>query len=255
MIEYNPTHPTKDVVKWPLGELEEFFLLISVVYSPFLSQNGKLGKKFIFSKLGEYQKRELVPALDLILMAGLFYKVMNSSGQGVPIGAHANLDHFKIIFLDVGLCQSMLNLDLSSWFLNPNNNFINKGEIVEAFIGQEFLAYSDPISKEFLYFWHREQRGSEAEIDYLVQNCNDKQFVVPVEVKVGYNKRIKSMHLFFEGHPHSNYGLRFWSHQFEIDKKIHSYPLYSVGRFLADKNVFIREAIKHMIARKNLEMK
>ena len=71
--------------------------------------------------------------------------------------------------MDVGLTQALLKLDIAAWFIDPLETFINKGEIVEAFIGQELLAYSDPIGKESLFYWDRHQRGSEAEIDYLIQ--------------------------------------------------------------------------------------
>jgi len=61
----------------------------------------------MFSRVGEYQKRELAPALELLEKAGLLYKVTRSAGQGIPIGAQADLEDFKIIFLDVGLCQAL----------------------------------------------------------------------------------------------------------------------------------------------------
>jgi len=56
------------------------------------------------------------------------------------LGAQVDLNYFKIIFLDVGLTQALLKLDLSSWFVDPLDAFINKGQIIEAFVGQELLA-------------------------------------------------------------------------------------------------------------------
>lgn len=82
----------------------------------FLKSIEQLSKKFVFSRVGEYQKRALAPALELLEKAGLFYKIVRSAGQGIPIGAQADLNYFKIIFLDVGLSQVLLKLDISSWF-------------------------------------------------------------------------------------------------------------------------------------------
>jgi predicted AAA+ superfamily ATPase len=65
---------------------------------------------------------------------------------------------------------------------------------IEAFVGQELLVYSDPIMKEELFYWHKEVRGSQAEVDYLIQL---KDQVVPIEVKVGHSNRLKSMPIFF----------------------------------------------------------
>jgi len=38
------------------------------------------------------------------------------------------------------------------------------GHNLETFIGQEWLAYSDPSKEPHLYYWHREQRTSVAQV-------------------------------------------------------------------------------------------
>jgi hypothetical protein len=177
-------------------------------------------------------------------MAGLFYKVVRTSGQGIPLGAQANLDDFKIFFLDVGLCQAMLKFDLTPWFIDPINTFINKGELVEAFVGQEILAYSDPITNEGLFYWRREKRGSQAEIDYLVQIRNN---VVPIEVKAGVSKRILSMQTFLETHQNSHYGILFSADHYGYKEKLHSYPLYAVLKPFYDVSENLQKAIKHLL--------
>lgn len=209
----------------------------------FLKGIEQISKRFVFAHVGEYQKRELAPALELLEKAGLFYQIVRSAGQGIPIGAQADLNHFKIIFLDVGLCQSLLNLDLSAWFLEPDATFINKGEIVEAFVGQELLAYSDPIRKGSLYYWQRETRTSSAEIDYLIQV---KDRVIPIEVKAGHNKRIVSMHIFLDSHPNSPYGMRFWGGRPETEERIKSYPLYAVIKAVLEQDDELKDALKSL---------
>ncbi len=200
----------------------------------------QLSRKFMYNRVGEYQKRELEPALELLEKAGLLYRVVKSSGQGIPIGAQADLDDFKIIALDVGLTQALLKLDISSWFIDPLSLFINKGEIVEAFVGQEILAYADPIMKEELFYWRKENRSSQAEIDYLVQL---KEAVVPIEVKAGTSLRIISMHIFLDSHSNSLYGMRFSARNYSSEQRIYSYPLYAVAKPFIDVNENVHKAI------------
>src|SRR3990167_7415448 len=207
----------------------------------------------MFTKFGEYKKRELAPALELLEKAGLLYKVMHSAAQGIPIGAQADPDKFKLIFLDVGLSQALLKLDISSWLIDPTTNFINKGELVEAFIGQELLAYADPISKESLFYWARETSSSSAEIDYVIQ-LQDQ--VVPVEVKSGTSHRIKSMQIFLETHPNSTQALRFWANPGTpaLDtpeatmSPLKSYPLYAVAHVLSAHQDYLRPALEYLVA-------
>ena len=109
----------------------------------------QLGKKFKYSSIeGGYRKRELAPALDLLESAAVARKVHHSSSQGLPLGAGIDLLDYKVIFLDVGLAQALLDLSLSEWFLEPIAQFANKRSITEAFAGQELLAYSSPDNEK-----------------------------------------------------------------------------------------------------------
>lgn len=73
----------------------------------------QLGRKFKFSLVpGEFRKRELQPCFNLLAKVGVVHPVYHTSAQGLPLGAEADLDKFKTIFLDVGLAQSLLGLNL-----------------------------------------------------------------------------------------------------------------------------------------------
>ncbi len=74
-----------------------------------------------------YQKRELAPCLDLLIKANIVHKIFRTSAHGVPLGAGTHLDKFKLIFLDVGLCEAILGLTLKEWLLDPLTALINKG--------------------------------------------------------------------------------------------------------------------------------
>jgi len=188
--------------------------------------SAQLGKIFKFSHLGsEFRQRELMPALSLLEKANIVHRVYYSSGQGIPLGAQINPKKYKIIFLDVGLSQTMLGVNIADWFLEAEKTLINQGAITEAFVGQELLAYGNPYQKDYLYFWQREAKGSEAEVDYIIPF---QQQVIPVEVKSGKGTQLKSLHLFLESHPKSSFGIRFSSHHFSIHEKLKSYPLYAI---------------------------
>lgn len=185
---------------------------------------GRLGKKFKYSAIpGEYRKRELAPALELLVKAGVAHTVFHSSGQGIPLGADVNADRFKVLFLDCGLAQRSLGIKPGTWLLDAQESLINKGEITEAFVGQEFLAVASPHRKAQLYYWHREARASNAEVDYLVQQENA---TIPVEVKSGNEGRIKSMRVFLDEHPRSPFGIRLSSGNNGEFERIRSFPLY-----------------------------
>ncbi len=185
------------------------------------------GQVFRYNHIpGELRKRELEPALRLLIKANIITPVMHSAAQGLPLGAQANGDKFKIILLDVALMQALLGLTSSDWILNPEQTFIKKGMIAEAFVGQELLAYGSCRQAQTLYYWHRDQPTSQAEVDYLIVN---HQVIIPIEVKAGKGSTLRSMHAFLRDHPQTPYGIRFSTQNYSRYEKIDSYPLYAVA--------------------------
>ncbi|KKM15529.1 hypothetical protein LCGC14_1695140, partial [marine sediment metagenome] len=141
-----------------------------------------VGKQFQYHKIhGDYRKRELVPCLDLLCSANVIHKIVHSAGNGTPLGAEVNFERFKLIYLDVALCQAILGLDLNTWFLDPTAQFINRGHIAEAFVGQELLCYSNPTKHQDLFFWKREKRASIAEVDYIFDYKNEIKSIFTVD--------------------------------------------------------------------------
>ena len=207
----------------------------------FNSVPGFLGKKFKYSNIpGEYRVRELRPSLELLVKAGIVHKITHSSGQGIPLAAAEKAETFKVLSLDIALNQTILGIDPGSWLLDPENSFINKGALTEALVGQELLAYSAPDRQTRLFYWHREARASNAEVDYLVQQG---ETLLPVEVKSGSNGALKSLRFFLETHRRSPYGVRFSLANFSIDSGIHNYPLYAVAKLVSPGQEFTRSLL------------
>lgn len=207
----------------------------------FSSIPHQLGRKFKYSEIeGDYRKRELAPCLDLLVTANIVQKIMRTSAQGIPLGAQADLQTFKLLFIDVALAQYVLGLKTGNWMVKPLEEFVNKGELVEAFVGQELIAYEHPLQESHLYYWQRESRGSEAEVNYVIQQ---EAAIIPIEVKSGTGTAMRSMTSFFETHAKSTYGIRVSTNNYSVYEKIHSYPLYAVAKIIADADQDVKAAL------------
>ena len=201
--------------KSPVGRLREVF--DSVVF--------QAGNKFKYSNIESSSKsQDLKEALDLLLQAGLAYKIYHSSAQGLPLGAQINIKKFKVILFDIGLHQRLLGLDLRNYLLSENFQGINKGNMAEIFVGLELMCTSPVYLSPQLFYWHREVRGSNSEIDYLIQQ---EENVIPVEVKAGTKGQMQSMYIFLKSHK-SKYGIRISLENFAEYEKIKVIPLYAV---------------------------
>lgn len=106
------------------------------------------------------------------------------------------------------------------------------------------MAYGDPIAKKRLFYWHREARNSQAEVDYLIQI---KEKVIPIEVKSGEGTTLKSMHLFLESHLSSPYGIKFSTQNFSTYEKIESYPLYAIAKLFYAAHEDIQKALMSLV--------
>ncbi len=156
----------------------------------------QLGHKFVYSRIDrEMSSTTIKHAVKLVNKALVAHQVHATAANGVPLGAEVNPKNFKEIFLDVGLCSTALGLTLSQVQQTKDIVLINKGGIAEQVVGQLLRVVNPPYIEPRLYYWQREQKGSEAEIDYIIAHNNS---VIPIEVKAGSTGSLKSLHLFME---------------------------------------------------------
>lgn len=127
--------------------------------------------------------------------------------------------------LDTGLFQRILGLDMSKIFLSDDFEVVNKGAIAEIYAGLELQKSTSCYHKDDLYFWKREERGSNAEVDYLIQKNED---IIPIEIKSGKRGSMQSLHLFLK-EKQSPYGIRSSSENFCAYENIKVIPLYAIG--------------------------
>lgn len=190
---------------------------------------ANLGNKFKFSRVDtSLSAYTLKRALSLLIKAGIAHICNHSSGHKYPLGSEKNDNKFKIFFLDVGLAYRMLGLNLSEWIANPISTK-TLGGIAEQFVAQEFIAYGDKNKPSSLFYWHREARSSNAEVDFL---CVKDSHIIPVEVKSGSQGGMKSLHLFLENHPKSPYGLKISENYFAKQASLIEIPLYAIEAWL-----------------------
>jgi hypothetical protein len=148
----------------------------------------------------------------------------------MPLKAESNPRRFKTLLFDVGLAQRIMGAEVRPWLLDPAAAIRNAGAVMEAFVGQELVAYGRPWARPELYYWHREARASHAEVDYLLP-LGDA--IVPVEVKSGVTGRLRSLRAFLdEKQGRTPFGLRFCGQPASIHEDLHSYPIYAVPHVL-----------------------
>ena len=193
----------------------------------FSSAPRMVGKRYKYTNVNaDIQSKYLKQSLDLLCDSSCITKVSHSAGNGLPFEAEINDKKFKIIFLDVGLMQRALGLNNSIIF-EKGLMQINNGGVAEQFIGQELAALPNIYENKKLYFWTREAKGSNAEIDYLISIQNNP---IPIEVKAGKTGTLRSMKLFLNEHPNCKFGVRFSMHDFSFYDNILSVPLYMVSQ-------------------------
>ena len=128
------------------------------------------------------------------------------------------------------MAQRLLGLDVRHWVVTPLE-VQHIGAIAEQFVAQEYIAYTSIKSAEEIYYWHREAKNSNAEVDFLFLK---KGQIIPVEVKSGNRGGLKSIIIFLQTHPHSKEGLKISEKQIDRNTPIQNIPLYGIEAWLKE---------------------
>ena len=199
---------------------------IREVFSTVVQQ---VGNKFVYnypdSSLNNLQIKEV---LELLKMAGLIYFTTHSASNGIPLGAELNTKKRKIIPFDTGIFQRIIGLDLGSLLLEDDFSLINKGNIAEVFVGLELLKNTSCYEVGNLFYWQREAKSSQAEVDFVIQKGHE---IIPIEVKSGTKGAMQSMYKFLE-EKQSAYGIRTSLENFGEIEKIKIIPLFAIGQVM-----------------------
>ncbi len=189
----------------------------------------QIGRKIKYSNINrEIRSREIIKAINLLEKAGLIYKIYHSDSNGIPLAAQVDIKKFKILFFDIGLTNKLLGIDLKKYLTSTDITQINKGTISEAFVGLEIKKYQSPLSNYQLHYWHKENKRSNAEIDYVISKDSS---IIPIEVKSGATGYLRSLKIFLENKDVDK-GVKISQDNFSVYNNILSIPFYAIERLL-----------------------
>ena len=152
-------------------------------------QLAKENKKFIYANLQKgARSKDYEIALQWLKDSGLVYSVPRIKKPHLPLSAYQD-NAFKLYGLDIGLLSAQSHLD-ASVLLDGSRIFSEfKGALTEQYVLQQLIANQDnPV-----FYWATE-KGT-AEVDFVVQQ---KQAVIPIEVKAEENLKAKSLKVYVE---------------------------------------------------------
>jgi uncharacterized protein len=196
---------------------------ITEVFESIIHQNGG---KFIYTKAAtQTSLSQIKGAVQLLFMAGLVIPITHSSANGVPLGAEIDEKKRKYILFDTGLYQRFLDLNAGQILAQDDFDSINKGAIAEMYVGLEYLKYGSPFQHENLYYWHRENANSNAEVDYVI---SQNQQVIPIEIKASKKGAMQSLFQFMK-EKNSPKGIRISLENFTEIPPIEVTPLYAIS--------------------------
>jgi len=178
-----------------------------------------------------YKARETGEAFRTLQKAMLLELVYPTISPLMPVVSELKRAP-KLFWLDAGLVNYSAKIQreylqhsdlLDTW----------RGKAAEQIVSQELKTLSFDVGEK-QHFWVRQQRGSNAEVDFIY--VFDGQ-IVPIEVKNGHNAHLKSLHQFMDECP-QDIAVRVWSQPFSIDKvktqagkefSLINLPFYYVG--------------------------
>jgi predicted AAA+ superfamily ATPase len=152
------------------------------------------------------------------------HKIASCDPSGLPLGASANEKRFKAAMLDVGLLQRLCQVPADLELRQVDLLAMYRGKLAEQFVAQELVA----CHSSDLFYWAREARGSNAEVDYLVTR---EGRIVPVEVKSGTGGSLRSLHRMLDSYANCSEGLVLYSGTYAHlpNQRLTFLPLYYAG--------------------------
>lgn len=204
----------------------------SRIQNVFYACSLQVGKKIIYQKLDpDSQSRDTRRILDLLVKARVLMPCYHSDANSIPLAGESDTSVQKIYFLDVGLLNAILNLDLHALDAEMKNQFNSKGIMAEQFAAQHLAYIYEHSRSPELYYWLRDKNMQKSEVDFLLQQGLR---VLPVEVKSSKAGHLKSL-IWFAEHKKSSSAIKLSLEPFSVQKlaqpldtQLYSIPLYAV---------------------------
>jgi len=187
---------------------------IEQIYRSIHWQQANKAHKFQYSKIKSGARAShYETALDWLMAANLIYKAYGITNPEKPIRYFTDPDVFKLFINDVGILTHSLGIDYSDIILDRLGQ--QKGLLAENYVACELEA-----AGMALHYWRSDNN---AEVDFIIEN---KDGVIPLEVKSADNVQSKSLKVFCEKH-HPPYAIRISTKNFGFENRVMSVPLYA----------------------------
>jgi len=174
-----------DFAKYGTGKQQEYLQTV-------LRYCGRFpGRKIKYSNIDrEIRSTYLKDAIEKLVLSRIIHSVKHTNARKVPLTEYVKDDVFKTVFMDIGFVNQLNQIELTGL-----NNLIiaSEGMLAEQFVAQELLCIQPAWLNPELFYWSREEKNSNAEIDYIFQYKNN---IYPVEVKAGKTGTLKSMQMY-----------------------------------------------------------
>lgn len=225
ILQYN-RKIIKNIISGYLNDMQKYVkdttetIRIEHIYNSIPIQIGNRSNKFQYSKVHSgARSKNYETALQWLLSSNLVSRIALLKTPKTPPEFFKNEEVFKLYLSDVGILNSILNIDFNNIILDKD--FLYKGDIVENYVEQQLS-----INFEHIYYW---KNNNTAEVDFIIET---KDGLIPIEVKSGDTVRSKSLNLYLQQFK-PTYAIRISSKNFGFENNIKSVPLYAT--FLINK--------------------
>ena len=155
---------------------------------------AEAGERIKFAGFGEsaYSSKEVGEAMRTLRKALILHLTYPTTQTMLPFTPDIKRSP-RLQVLDTGMLNYFSNIQ-KEVFTSKDLNNLYKGRIAEHIVGQELIAHSDNYLQP-LQFWIREQKTSNAEVDFLYPSAYGH---IPVEVKAGATGHLKSLLMYMD---------------------------------------------------------
>jgi len=202
-----------------------------------------LGEKVKYAHIVKDKPASIVrEAIEALINARVLLPARHSSCTGVPLRVCSNENIFKLYFLDVGLALYQSGTKWSD-LKESANYLIQKGNIAEQFTAQHLAYSSGGLEPPELYYWLREGKSTNAEVDFVINHCGT---IMPIEIKAGAAGSLRSLFQ-FAAHSKINRVVRFDLNP-PSQQQIHTSIQTAEGQKEVIRNHFVKIFLKIMKA-------
>ncbi len=196
---------------------------------------AEAGQTISFNRFGgsNYTSKEVHEALEVMekaFLLNLDYPVTAVKAPAIP----AQNRQPKLVWVDSGIMN--FSVDIQTEYLQ-NSSLLDvwKGHAAEQIVAQELRVVLDRNYRNEQYYWVRDKKGSNAEVDFVWQG---QSAILPIEVKSGTNAHLRSLHSFMSQPDAPDVAIRVWPGEFGTDDvvsptghpfRLINLPFYYVG--------------------------